>query len=173
MSPTPCWPRCPRRSGLSPCPTVTRPARHGSRTFQLCAIIDRQRAICHRAHGQPHREAGAPAYRTRHSNSAAMQLGQQLYHRQTEARAPELSGEATVHLAERLKEPRQPLTSHTVPLSVTLISRNSENPLSASATLRPCHAPEGAPTTARGTRQALSITSPPSLVNFTAFESML
>ena len=60
-----------------------------------------------------------------------------------------------------------------MPLSVTLILRNSANSLSASGKLRPVHEPDSWPTSARGTRPARSVTWPPSLVNLTALESRL
>jgi hypothetical protein len=60
-----------------------------------------------------------------------------------------------------------------MPLSVTLISRNSVNSLSASGKLRPAPAPDSRPTSARGTRPARMVTWPPSGVNFTAFDSRL
>ena len=61
-----------------------------------------------------------------------------------------------------------------MPLSVTLISRNSANSLSASGKLRPGQAPASAPTSARGTRRgAQRHLRRRRRVNFTALDSRL
>ena len=60
-----------------------------------------------------------------------------------------------------------------MPLSVTLISRNSANSLSASGKLRPVQAPDSRPTVGARDAAARSVTWPPSAVNFTALESRL
>ena len=60
-----------------------------------------------------------------------------------------------------------------MPLSVTLISRNSANSLSASGKVRLVREPDTWPASARGTRLARRVTWPPSWVNFTALDSRL
>ncbi len=60
-----------------------------------------------------------------------------------------------------------------MPVSVTLILRNSLNSLSANGKLRPSEDSDTWLTSDRGTRLARNVTSPRSLVNLTAFDSRL
>ena len=60
-----------------------------------------------------------------------------------------------------------------MPPSVTRISRNSVNSLSANAKVRRGQVPSIVPTALRGTYRARSVTRPPGSLNFTAFETRL
>ena len=106
-------------------------------------------------------------------DGATVQIGEELDHGQPEARALELSRETAVDLAERLEQPLQPFGRDPMPLSVTLISRNSLELVVGQREGAARPGPDTAPTSARGTRLARRVTSPPSVVNFTAFESRL
>ena len=67
----------------------------------------------------------------------------------------------------------KPFGGMPMPLSVTLICMNSVNVVSGTAKFRPLHAPDSWPTLALGTHPAHRVTSPPSAVNLTAFDSRL
>ena len=106
---------------------------------------------------QPHGEARALAHRALHRDGAAVQLGEQLHHREAESRALELSRDRPLSIwLNGLNSCSSPSGEMPMPLSVTLISRNSSKSLSsASGKLRPAHAPDSLPTsTARHARGA-------------------
>ncbi len=110
---------------------------------------------------EPDREPRALTRSALHRDRTAVELGEQLDHRQTQTGALELPSQAAVDLTERLEQLRQSPREMPMPLSVTQISRKSVNSLSANGKLRPAQAPGHVPTSPRGHRRARSVTRPP------------